>query len=103
MNKEVAKAFGLDKYKDSFSQMNWEERIQARDRICLLISSLIIEALVKGIDVEDLSHAIAFPFGRKDWPGKEEGSYVGMEIARSAISYTQYVMQSSILGNEKAK
>ena len=68
---------------------------------CPLISALVIEALGKGADVDELSRAIAFPFGEEDWPGKEDGSYAGMEIARTAISYILFDIQFAMLEQEE--
>jgi|LakMenE18May11ns_1017448.scaffolds.fasta_scaffold9871760_2 hypothetical protein len=68
---------------------------------CPLISALVIEALGKGVEVDELSRAIAFPFGEEDWPGMEDGSYAGVEIARSAISYILYDIQFAMLEQEE--
>jgi hypothetical protein len=80
--------------------MNWNEVLSARDHYCPLISKLIIEALEKNVDVDDLAYAIAFPFGQKDWPGKVDGSGHAMEIARAGISYIHFLMQKAMIGEE---
>jgi hypothetical protein len=69
------------------------------------VSALIAEALRAGVSVHDLSHSVAFPFGKEVWPGKGKSCFVAMEIARFSIELTHGYIQAAIreTGNLESK
>ena len=73
-----------------------EERNAISDHYCQQASSLIAEALGKGVNVSRLSESILFPFGMRDWPGKDYVCFAAVEITRSAVEHIHCAMQGAL-------
>ena len=83
--------------------MSQDKAEVSKDDYCSRISSLVKEALIADIHADKLSEAVVFPFGFKNWPGKEHACFAALEMARSSLEIVMAYIQADIQRNQGTK